>query len=210
MATPFDAKLREAYARLQEARGGTAGVPDIAVETIAALGSGSYAGPDRLELLDRVLAHPVTARELQFFASLSAERPGRRTAPIPTRHREWLLPLAAAVVLSAGIALVRRSARLDGPEVLRGLRDEFAIVEPAAGDALGPRALFVWRAADDAVRYRLELVNESGEQVLSLETGDTTTVLPAELPAGRYQARVTATRRDGTEARTPAAPFTVP
>jgi hypothetical protein len=206
---PSDETLQRAYARMLAARGGRAGLPDIPVETIAALASGTYPGTDRVEQLDRALAHPVTAGELRFFSALAADAPQQAPVRVATRHREWLVPLAAAVVISAGIGLLWRGSSRLPPEVMRGDR-EFAIVEPVSGGGLGARLLFVWRAAPDATRYRLELVDQDGEQVLSVETGDTSAVLPAQLGAGSYQARVTATRRDGTEVRTPATPFTVP
>ena len=101
---PIDPALRQTYQALLAARAGVDDVPDIRVETIAALAQGTYREPDRLLLLDRILAHPVTTRELHFFRELAASAPAQ---PIVRRLPAQWLALAATVVLAVGALLWR-------------------------------------------------------------------------------------------------------
>ena len=199
-----DAALREMYDRLLRERG--SGAPDISVETVQALASGSYAGADRIELLDRVLSNPVTARELRFFGELASQTP-------PARSRRMMpLALAATLLLSAGAVTVWTLTRPPVDQV-RGEPSGFALVEPGREATVARGTRFVWRSAPGAASYRLELVDGEGNLAFSAMTADTAVVLPDSLSAlapGVYLARVHATLRDGTTTRSSATRLRVP
>ena len=207
MSQPMtEAALREVYDRLLRERGSGSGVPDIPVETVQALAAGSYAGADRLELLDRLLAHPVTARELRFFGELAAQAPPERSR----RMLPWAL--AATLLLSAGAATLWTLTR-PPVDLVRGESEGFALIEPAQDASVGPGSRFVWQRASGAQSYRLELVDGEGNLAFSAVTEDTMAVLPdslATLPTGDYLARVHATLGDGTTRRSPATRLRVP
>ena len=200
-----DEVLRQAYQTLMADRTHAADLPDISVETIAALAQGTYQQPDRVLLLDQVLAHPVTARELGFFRRLAASTP----APAVARHlpMRWLA-LAATVVLAVGALSIWRTLAPDRGEPVRGDGAGFALAEPAPGKAFGRGDRFLWRPATGAQSYRVELVDDEGSVVFAATTVDTVAALPDSarlVPQGRYQVRLVAQLRDGTETTAPVA-----
>ncbi len=204
MATPLtDAALRQAYQALLAARAGVEAVPNVSVETIAALAQGTYRGSDRVLLLDRVLADPVTARELQFFRELAAAAPAEPVVrAVPTR---WLA-LAATVALAVGALSVWRVLGPGRDEPVRGGGAVFSLTEPAPGGTLGKGGRLIWRPAPGAQSYRLELVDEGGAAVFATATPDTSATLPdsVRLVSSRgYRVRLVALLRDGTEATAP-------
>ena len=189
---------------LLAARARAEDVPDISVETIAALAQGIYREPDRLLLLDRILSHPVTARELQFFRELAASAPAQ---PVIRRLPAQWLALAATVVLAVGaFSLWRVLGPRDEP--VRGDRAVFALAEPPQGGALPGGGRLVWRPAPGAQSYRVELLDDAGSAVFTTTTSDTMATLPdsVRLISSRpYQVRLVALLRDGTEATAPVA-----
>jgi len=196
--------LREIYDRLLRERG--SGAPDISVETVQALAAGSYAGADRIELLDRVLSNPVTARELRFFGELATE------APKAPSRRVMPLALAATLLLSAGAVTVWTLTRPPVDQV-RGEPDGFVLVEPGQEATIGRGSRFVWRSVPGAASYRLELVDADGNLAFSAATADTAAVSPdslAVLSPGFYLARVHATLGDGTTTRSSPTRLRVP
>jgi hypothetical protein len=202
-----DEAIRQAHAELWRIRAAAAeGVPAVSVETIQALAAGTYSGSDRLELLDRIVGHPVTARELQFFSELAA------MTPAPVVRRNWgPWALAASALLAVGVAAAWGLRNWGADEEVRGGRSGFALIEPAPDQPVARATRFLWRSVATATVYRLEVVNAEGDVVVSLETPDTAAVVPDSvlLTPGAYLARVVATRQDGTEERTPAARLTI-
>jgi hypothetical protein len=198
--------LRKAHAELLALRASGAD-PGLPVETVQALAAGTYQGADRLDLLDRALAHPVSARELQLFADLAALTPVNAS-----RRRAGLWALAASVLLAVGVASIWGVRGWWAKEEVRGGNASFELVEPAQDQLLERGARFLWRSAAGGTAYRLELVDAEGSVAFSLATRDTAGALPdsVRLAPGRYQARVLATLRDGTEQRTSATRVTVP
>jgi hypothetical protein len=124
------------YARLLTERASGITAPDIPLDVMAALAEGRYAGEDRLALLERILAHPDTARELQLLRALAAQAPSDSSGPIdatvpvgdtlavsasakgrgqgwrheaPVRRRRWSVPAWAGVAAAVVILLVGTS-----------------------------------------------------------------------------------------------------
>lgn len=206
MASPLsDEQIRDLHARFLAQRSRRASPPAVGIETVQALAEGTYRGDDRLELLDRILAHPVSHQEFQLFRDLARAVP----APSPSlRPMRWAL--AAILILTAGVATLWQ-VRRQRDEPLRAPAGSFALVAPRAGEALSRGTRFVWRAVAGALEYRLELVDEDGSPTSTLRTADTTAILPDSSRltlGGLYQVRVVAILRDGTEQRTRASSFT--
>lgn len=191
-----DEVLRRAHDELWRARQEASGVPDIPVETVQALAAGTYQGADRVELLDRVLAHPVTAKELMFFAEVAAAEP-----KFPARRSLGPLALAAVLLIGVGIAAVGSWRDWWRPQEVRGGENLLVLIEPAEDQPLIRGDRFVWHAMTDAIEYRLELLTADGDPVLTIQSSDTVAEYSDSLPAGQYPARLRATLRDGTEAR---------
>jgi hypothetical protein len=203
MSKPItDDALRHAYEALMAARANVLDLPNVSVETIAALAQGSYRAPDRILLLDRVLAHPVTARELHFFRQLAASAPTPTVVrPFPAR---WLV--AATVLLAVGTLSIWRGFGTGRDEPVRGDGAPFALAEPAGGGALGRGGRLLWRPAPGAQSYRIELLDDGGSLVFTAATPDTLATLPDSVrlvPRQAYQVRLVALLRDGTEATAP-------
>ena len=153
-------------------------------------------GPEatRLALLDHVAQCPDCRQDLDLLRALAD---AERSAQPAGRMSTWL-PLAAAVVLMVGAAVVWRGRAGDG--VIRGAGGAAVqLVSPAELVAAGDRPSFVWRRVEDAEGYQFELVGEDGRSVHSARTADTLVSLPSSvtLGAGRYRWWVSATRADG-------------
>ncbi len=189
---------KQVYARLLSRRSADSS-PDVPVELVQALAEGRYAGRDRAYLLDRVLAHPDTAAEFQFFADLARERPATPT----WRSSAWLAAAAAVLTLIAG-GLVVRQWSLPPADVLRSQTADPQLIQPAIGARVQAGSRFVWHAFPQAVSYRFELVDEDADVVARAITRDTTFVLPPDtrLVSGRdYVWWVTALLEGGSERR---------
>lgn len=168
MMTRNDAALRDLYARLQHARRPHARPGDIPVETIHALATGSYQGPDRESLLDDVLGNAATHAEFQFFRDLGRAQSGVRTA----RFRSWGRPLALAAAAILVVTLgVRNLSPGASDDPFRG-GDSAVVLLSAVPE--GATWRFTWRAVPDAVAYDLEVMEPSGEVVASATTTDST------------------------------------
>lgn len=172
--------------------------PELSVEIIEALVSGRYHGADRLDLLDRILANPATAREFHFLEDLARNEPATADRIAP-----WMA-IAAVALIAVGIGTAWRWIG-GGREPVRGSSAGVTIVTPGPGDAIGPDVAIVWqRAAGDVVEYRMELSDASGEVVLVRTTTDTTAVIPADLvvaEGSEYVLTVVTRFTDGTSTR---------
>ncbi len=147
--------------------------------------------------------------EVRRVASLLKRSEGRKSA------RNWPR-VAVGGALAAGIAavmLLPRTARETAPvsPPVRALPPaesregqlRIDVVTPLGDSAVASsRVVFVWRATA-ADLYRLTMLTESGEPLWSLETSDTSAVVPADkrLKPGVYFWRVDAIK-DGIAATT--------
>ena len=197
---PADARLAKLYAQLQQRRARTGAEPELPVETIYALASGSYAGADRISLLAAVLRDPDLAREFQFLRDLAAAAPvGAR------RFRRGTFALAAGIgVVSLAGILWLLAQRGTAPDALRGSARVPVLIAPAGGAAIGAGERLLWHAVLDAAEYRVEIADSEGVVVFAETLRDSLTSIPDTtrlLPAARYLWWVTATRNDGTASR---------
>ena len=124
-------------------------------------------------------------------------------AATPRATRRGWMPAAAVTALAAGLAallLIPRShdttVRQVEPVRSAGREGQLQIevASPASDVAVAAATVvFTWRAARADV-YRLTLLTESGEPVWSLETADTTALVPSgtRLKPGAYFWRVDA------------------
>jgi hypothetical protein len=191
-------RLRKAYARLLEARAASGNPPDFPVEEVQALAEGTHAGTDREARLDAILADPRTADEFQFFLDLARDRPAARRAP-----PHWL-PIAASLVIATGVLGLWRTLGTGTEEPLRGLDPTVQLIAPAGGAAIEPGTVFVWHPVENASDYRLEVMDEEGNSLVSVLTIDTTYLMPVSHPPApgiRYRWWVVARLHDGTELR---------
>lgn len=207
MSNPVtEARLAELYARMLNRRRSTSAEPAVPVETIQALAGGTYSGPDRISLLDKVLGDPGMAAEFQVFRDLAA------AAPVPMRRaRPGLLALAAGigVIGLAGLLWTLRPGERE-PEQLRSGNGGPELIAPTAGASLGAGDRLLWRSVPDATQYRVEIADNTGAVILTETLRDTAATVPDSVhpaPGARYLWWVTATRSDGTSRR--AAPVAV-
>lgn len=189
-----DDELRNAY---QARKSPAPGSPPPSAEELARLVSGIGPEKERLELLDRALAHPESAREFELLRSIAA---AEQAEAAPRVHR-WRVPMAwaATVTLAASATLLVLSRR-----------ESDQLRAPAAAGAPAPispgeRAVqavgsirFVWHRVRNAGGYRLELLTEAGVLVTTKQSPDTTTAI--EVPdADDYRWLIVALLPDGEE-----------
>jgi hypothetical protein len=194
-----DPRLQRLYEQALARRVGAA--PDIPVETVHALAAGTFAGSDRLTLLDEVLGHPALAAEFDFFAAMEREAGTRSRGPL--RRGSPVLALAASVALLIGAGLAWRAMR-PGDDVPRGTADVLVTQTPVEGTVIGAGSAFAWRPSSGAVSYRVRIIDAGGAEVFSGETRDTLLTLPPEalLPsAANVTWWVAATFPDGRTVR---------
>lgn len=136
---------------------------------------------DRITTLDHVMTCAECRRDFELLRVVREARdrdPGIRGPRIGSR----LLALAASVAVLFGVGFVwqlNRGARTDIP---RGGESEFLLVGPAGTLVVGEPVEFTWRAAANAVRYRLEILDTAGALVFDASTVDTTIALdPADV-----------------------------
>jgi hypothetical protein len=192
-----DERIRDAYARMLDARGG--GSRDACATPEAMLAVARREGSDaaRLATLDHVMACGACSRELELLRALDeagGRAAGERTADVvPLRQRaSWrrVVPvaLAASVLAVAGVGLLGRAGR-DAKDVARGEAGAVTLLAPV--DAAGPRApiTFAWRPVPGATRYELEVLDAAGAVALGATTVDTVVVARAGrlAPGGAYR-----------------------
>ncbi len=190
-----DETLRTAYTTLRGRRAAEA-PPDIDIEIIRSLAEGTYDRNDRDALLDRVLAHPATAREFAFLAEIARARPKARTL-------HWLAAAASvALVVTAGL-FVRQAIR-PATDVMRSSGSVPQLVSPPAEETVAAGSRFVWNRYANANAYRFEMIDAEGDLVTQASTLDTAWVLPVATTietGASYVWWVTAVLEDGTERR---------
>lgn len=198
-------------------RRGTSPRPDLPVDVVHQLASGGYSGPDRLALLDRVLADPGLAAELDFFSELASAQshPGRPREGRPLQPAgPWprrLLALAATIAVVASTTLLWRASRPAPPDVVRGDGTTVTLVLPAP--AFAPGAALAWRPVEGAASYRLEVIDAAGHSVIAAAPAETVFVVPADAvltPGASYSWWVTAVLADGRTVRSAAATVRAP
>lgn len=165
-------------------------------EVVAAFAEGTLP-EDEADAVRRHLAEcPECRREIQEVARILAAVPTRPRRPVPT----WAAA-AAVAILALGIPLLRWGGGGTGGNGLRAPVTEFETLGPGqvrAGDPGGIR--FTWSAGPAGSTFRITLLDEQGDRIWSSETGDTTVLLPAEvpvMPGGSYYWYVDALAPDG-------------
>lgn len=196
-----DASLRALYATLMAKRR-PAAPPSVTVEQVHSLATGVAVAGDREALLDQVLSHPDTARELQFFMDLPRESPARRV----WFRSPGTLALAAGLLLAVGFGL-RQLTTPRAADVMRSDAAEVTLRAPSGDTIAGGSVKFVWDAISGASSYALEVTRDDGTLVASATTSDTTAT--ATVSAGALRWWVTATLDDGTTRRSAPRPLPV-
>ena len=163
-----DDRLRKAYqARAAPASSAARPTP----EELARLVAGEGSEDERLALLNRVLADPVSAREFELLRAIHQAASSTRAQP---RWRRTTVPLAlAASVLVAVVGVV--TLRNRPADVTRAPRADGAPVQlsPAADERVAGAISFLWNAVPGARGYRLELLTDAGSVATTLATSDT-------------------------------------
>jgi hypothetical protein len=140
-------------------------------EDVAALADASLPEARRLALVDHVGACAECSRDLALLRSVAAARQ-------PARTRQIALAAAAVVALAVGVPLAWRavSPPTEG-DVLRGSGHHVALVAPAGVVDEEAGRVLVWRRAEGAVEYLVEL-SRAGAVEFAASTRDTTLALP--------------------------------
>jgi hypothetical protein len=189
-----DSELRDIYQRALTNR-----ADHPAPEALVALVTQTGSEASRLATLDHVMSCASCKQDFELLRAIhAADQANAGAASISPRRLPipWLA--AAAVVIAAGgltLTLVKPS-----PNPVRGAPSaDVGLV----GDENGT---LVWHAVPDVVRYEVEIVDASGQTIFHARVTDTTTALPANLPAGTLSWWVRATLRDGSERRSAIVP----
>ena len=196
MTAPDEDRLKAAYRSMLA--GGTASAPEVSPEILQQLAEGTYIGADRDALLERVLSHDETARELGFLLEIHG---ARRPAAAAGCWRRWALSASLVGVTALGVRYAVRDA---GPDPLRSSGDAIDVVTPARAALFDSSTTFTWRAVVDAASYQLDVVREDGTTVATATTRDTAIAVVPALPLASGEVLswwVTATLSDGTTRR---------
>ena len=200
-----DTQLRHAYEQLMQRRSHQDAPPAVSLEVIQELAQVRRVPDDRLELLDTILAHPVTRDEFYFLRGLAQSRPAAR--PV-SRVAVWAI--AAALLLAVGISTVQRFPGRAQPEPMRGGVATIELAAPLPGASLSRSTRFAWHPMAGAARYTIDLVGPGGDVIWSAVTPETTAVVPPNVPLGssaRHVWMVRAAMSDGTTLRSTARPL---
>ena len=162
-----DDRLRKAYqARTAAASSAARPTP----EELARLVAGEGSETERLALLDRVLADPVSAREFELLRAIHQAASSTRAQP--RWRRAAPLALAASVLVAVVGVVTLRNRPAD---VTRAPHADGAPVQlsPAADERVAGAISFLWNAVPGARGYRLELLTDAGSVATTLATSDT-------------------------------------
>jgi hypothetical protein len=180
-----EAQLKDAYqAHLARTRTGRASCPSPeAIQTLVRREGDESA---RLATLDHVMSCRDCRAELDLLRTV--EEAGTRAGAAPARRR-WMMPAALAATLLVAVGLGRVALRPPDDAVRSGDVGRVELVAPGAEVTAGAPVSFAWRPVDGASRYRLEVLNESGDLAIEAETHDTALVSDsaARLAPGLYQ-----------------------
>ena len=142
----------------------------------------------RLATLDHVMSCRECRTELDLLRTVeeAGVRSGAVSAP---GSRRWMMPAALAATLLIAVGLGRVALRPSKDAVRSGDATRVDLVAPGAEVPAGAPVSFAWRPVEGASRYRLEVLNESGELAIEAETRDTalTSDSAASLAPGSYQ-----------------------
>lgn len=190
-----DAALRAAYRDVTR-RARQIDCPSA--ETLARAAMGVLPTAERDELVSHLAVCSDCSEELQLARPLAAG------ATAAGARRPWrvVLPLAAAVLIAAGVAVVLRSpSRSGAPESVRGAAESTERAIPSNGARLpDPPAFLEWAGAPAAESFEIVLFDaESTEVWRSASSGLPKAALPAELrsslrPGAPYYWRVLTVR----------------
>jgi len=195
-----DEQLCAVYQRVVAER--TSGARELCVtpERLMALVAREGDETERLATLDHVMACRHCLREFELLRSVGS------AAAQPSRRVSWGVGLAAAagLLLLLGLYTTRGLWRADaGPDIERGARSEVRLVAPT-GKVAGRGLVLTWRAAPDAARYEVELLDAEGTPEFTAATRDTSVALPPAtvLTSGaEYRWWVRAILNDGSQWR---------
>ncbi len=218
-ANTNDAGLQAAYARLLATRRADASVELLSPEDLLTLAESSGDDPERVALLDRVLAHPVMRDEFYLLRDVVRARPAEQTTatraassgdvvPLRPRRRPWMIPAvaAAALLVTTSLVLRRPSSPIDDP--LRGANASgVTLISPAPDAAIAAGHRFVWHPVPTAAEYELLVTDRDAQVVARTVVSDTVAVLDGVVPASG-QWTVTARTRDGRDLRSDPRAFT--
>ena len=182
-----EAQLKEAYqAHLARSRRDRASCPPP--EAIQALVRRERDEAARLATLDHAMSCGECRTELDLLRTV--EEAGVRSGAVaaPGRRR-WMMPAALAATLLVAVALGRVALKPSEDTVRSDDATRVELVAPGAEVPAGTPISFAWRPVEGASRYRLEVLNESGDLAIEAETRDTmlTSDSAASLAPGTYQ-----------------------
>jgi hypothetical protein len=182
-----EAQLKEAYqAHLARSRRDRASCPSP--EAIQALVRREGHETARLATLDHVMSCGECHTELDLLRTV--EEAGQRSgaASVPSRRR-WMMPAALAATVLIAVGLGRVVLQPSADTVRSGDGAHVELIAPGAEVPSGAPVSFAWRPVEGASRYRLEVLNESGDLTIEAETHDTalTSASAARLAPGSYQ-----------------------
>jgi hypothetical protein len=195
-----DRDLRRIYAALQQERRAAGGAPRVSLDSMLAAVEGHGSEEERIATIDEALAHPESARELELFRAVAANR--RR----PSRGVPWrAMPLFVAAAAALAIVVVptaRDVLREKSPTILRDVSPEAVLIDPPEEPAPEASRIFRWRGVGSARAYALEILTASGTVVFTTRTTDTTLALPPDVslaPGVEHRWWVTSELSDGTQ-----------
>ncbi len=188
-------QVRQIYAGVMTARAGRRRTACPSPEAILALARREGTEEARLATLDHVMSCTDCRAELDLLRSI--ELAGAQTGAAARPGRRWVAPLALAASVLLAVAVGRWVLPgVPEDEVVRsGAEDRVMLLAPPPEATTGAPILFAWHPLAGASRYRVEVMNQSGEVVLEAETADTAILLQsaADLEPGDYQWWVGAT-----------------
>ncbi len=182
-----EAQLKEAYqAHLARNRRDRASCPSP--EAIQALVRREGDENARLATLDHVMSCGECRTELDLLRTV--EEAGLRSGAVaaPGRRR-WVMPAALAATVLVAVGLGRLATKPSDDTVRSGDTGRVQLIAPGTEVPAGAPVSFAWRPVEGASRYRLEVLNASGDLAIEAETHDTalTSDSAARLVPGSYQ-----------------------
>jgi hypothetical protein len=182
-----EAQLKQAYlAHLARSRKDRASCPPPeAIQDLVRRGGDESA---LLATLDHIMSCGECRTELDLLRTVeeAGVRSGAVSAP---GRRRWVMPAALAATLLVAVGLGRFALTPADDAARSGDATRVELVAPGAEVPAGVPVSFAWRPVEGASRYRLEVLNESGDLAIEAETHDTTLISDsaASLAPGNYQ-----------------------
>ena len=195
-----DRELRRIYAALQRERQATGGAPRVSLDSMLAAVEGHGSEDERIATIDDALAHPESARELELFRAVAANR-RRASRGVPWRAMPLFIAAAAALAIVV-VPTARDVFRNESAAILRDVSPEAVLIDPPEESAPEASRVFRWRGVPGARAYALEILTASGTAVFTTRTTDTTVTLPQDVvlaPGVEHRWWVTSELSDGTQ-----------